>query len=453
MQQTQAQLAEADIDRRSRARDQIVRLIEITYWLLIFEGAVRRWILPSLAQPLFFIRDPFVLYMYYLAWKNGLFPLTNVFLRISAGVAGIYFAVAGAQVLIGENALLTAVYGLRMYFFYVPYAFLCGYLLTGADLKRIVRRTFYVAIPMAVLIFFQYILPRNHPINSRMDGGVAFDYSGVARATGTFSFPQGHELFTHSLFCFLLATWLLPAKHRPLNGGWLVFCSLAVLVNIILDGNRGLFLLMGATLAFSAAYRLFTPGKRLSWTLFLPEILCAIGAVLYMTCFASGYEAMKSRIEVNHDGPGRIQGIFTTVVTGFGRTHLIGDGIGAGSLGGRVLLAKENLRTVTRSQRYFEEIEMGRIVEEAGPAGLFYIMLRYVLAVWISVTGFVVSRRSRNPFPFILASFSFVMLISGSMVLNGTSNGYAWIFIGFSIASNRLGLNEHTASPGRGLRA
>ncbi len=37
------------------------------YLLLIFEGAIRKWMFPSLAQVLFFVRDPFVLTAYVLA--------------------------------------------------------------------------------------------------------------------------------------------------------------------------------------------------------------------------------------------------------------------------------------------------------------------------------------------------------------------------------------------------
>ena len=51
-------------NERELQRQSIVRLIFLLFLLLIFEGALRKWVLPGLSNPLLFIRDPFLLAIY-----------------------------------------------------------------------------------------------------------------------------------------------------------------------------------------------------------------------------------------------------------------------------------------------------------------------------------------------------------------------------------------------------
>ena len=50
-----------------RSRRWIVDLVFIIYWLLIFEGVLRKWVFPDEFKILFFVRDPFVLAVYVLS--------------------------------------------------------------------------------------------------------------------------------------------------------------------------------------------------------------------------------------------------------------------------------------------------------------------------------------------------------------------------------------------------
>ena len=63
-------------------------LIKILIWayfaLLLTEGALRKWFLPGLSQGLLIIRDPIVIWIYYLCYAQGIFPLNNNYLQIFA---------------------------------------------------------------------------------------------------------------------------------------------------------------------------------------------------------------------------------------------------------------------------------------------------------------------------------------------------------------------------------
>ena len=51
-----------------QTRQRIKTLIWIYFWLLIFEGALRKWFLPSLSSPLLLVRDPVALFAIFLGW-------------------------------------------------------------------------------------------------------------------------------------------------------------------------------------------------------------------------------------------------------------------------------------------------------------------------------------------------------------------------------------------------
>ena len=49
----------------------IKKLIWAYFLLLLFEGALRKWFLPGLSQGLLIIRDPIVIWIYYLCHSQG----------------------------------------------------------------------------------------------------------------------------------------------------------------------------------------------------------------------------------------------------------------------------------------------------------------------------------------------------------------------------------------------
>ena len=59
----------------------IKRFIWIYFLLLLFEGAFRKWFLPGWSQELLIIRDPIALWIYYLAYSRGIFPLHNPYIN------------------------------------------------------------------------------------------------------------------------------------------------------------------------------------------------------------------------------------------------------------------------------------------------------------------------------------------------------------------------------------
>src|SRR3954469_17205994 len=95
---------------------QLKQAVWLYFLLLIFEGALRKWILPGLSTPLLLVRDPIAIWLVLKGWEKNFFS-SNIFVfsMILIGVIGIYTAV-----FLGHGNLWVAVYGARIMFFHFP---------------------------------------------------------------------------------------------------------------------------------------------------------------------------------------------------------------------------------------------------------------------------------------------------------------------------------------------
>src|SRR5262249_21894725 len=85
-----------------RATASLRSLIWLYFWLLLLEGALRKWTLPSLSAPLLIIRDPIVLLIYAKALRCGRFPVAGPVLACLVLLAFfVVLAVVQIQVAIG----------------------------------------------------------------------------------------------------------------------------------------------------------------------------------------------------------------------------------------------------------------------------------------------------------------------------------------------------------------
>ena len=89
----------------------IKKLIWAYFSLLLFEGALRKWFLPGLSQGLLIVRDPIVIWIYYLCYANGIFPINNKYLKWV--FAWVMLSVV-MSFLINQAHPLTIAYGARI---------------------------------------------------------------------------------------------------------------------------------------------------------------------------------------------------------------------------------------------------------------------------------------------------------------------------------------------------
>ena len=194
------------------------RLLWLYFWLLIFEGAFRKWMLPQLSTPLLVMRDPVVLLIYALAMSRGIFPV-NGLVQWTIGLAILCFFAS----LIGIGTLKVTVYGLHADFLHLPLVFLIPKIFNADDVKKIGLRLLWISIPMALLVMKQFRSSPDAWINAAAGGdlgGQLYAAAGRIRPAGTFSFVTGMVSFLSLAAAYLSWNFLDGKIYRRNSHGF-----------------------------------------------------------------------------------------------------------------------------------------------------------------------------------------------------------------------------------------
>jgi hypothetical protein len=461
--------------RRERRRKLMVRLVFAIYWLLIFEGVLRKWVVPQFNRELFFIRDPLVVWVYLLALSGRMRPQRSVFL-----IVGLVFSVICLPLVVLQfasspyiHSWLLSAYGWRNYFFYFPLAFLIARYFRPQDFEYLMRWTLILVIPIALIVYVQFRSPSTAPINQGIGTGEGETYSnggyalGLVRTYGTFTSSTGQTVFTGSVMAMLLAAWLRPKAKRPLQGVLLVAATGAGVTCLALSGSRGAMVEVGIIFAASIPAVLLMAGRSLAFQkIFIPILVVAVGAILATAVFPLAVEAITSRwrsagyTENQAYGAG---GIFGRAVYDLGsfrfllastppQGYQLGlGGNAAGVLSGKGLSGESyydpRLLSFGRREEVAVESDWGRqIIELGGTLGLLFIAFRVAFVIWLGKEAVGATVRSGDPLPLLLFVFIGIHLFGSQITGHGTVNGYAWLFAGFCMSINR---RSGTGLPGQ----
>lgn len=430
----------------------IVRLVAAVYWLLIFEGVLRKWIFPQWARELFFMRDPIVLLVYALVLarrtrlpRSRLFEIEWAFAIVGAGLCVIQLI---------EGSKLPAyflAYGFRNYFLYMPLSFVIARYFNLWDLAQLARRTLIVCIPMTLLVLAQLDSPMTAPINAGSLEGASYNVQtteyGIVRPPGTFTSDQGLTTFSASALAMALAFWVLPARSRPVGMPLLLASTACVLICIGLSGSRTV-LLWSAVIIGGAFCGLFLVNSKMHFraTVLIITLLTS-AAITLPIAFPHTTQAFIARwVEAGANesqayGEG---GVFARVAyeaTLFLRvaadTPSAGYGLGScGNAAWELGVREKVILFRDQNERNAAETDWGRNILELGPIfGLLFILFRFTFVASLLRNGLAATRRSGHSFPLMLALYVSVLLFFWQITGNGTLNGYAWVFVGFAMAA------------------
>jgi len=430
--------------RAERDRRRIVNLVFTIYWLLIFEGVLRKWIFPDAFKILFFIRDPFVLIVYALAVFNYR-PLHARHWLAGWLVLGLTALVVGlAQLWAGATDLMVLGYGLRNYFYYIPLAFVIGANFHQDDLYRLIRQTLFVAIPIVLLVWLQLLSSADAVINAGIIEGGLYNAGvgrGFVRTYGTFTSSSGQTLFVCSLIAMLLANWMLPGRQRPVKGFLLSIVTVAIIVNLVLSGSRGAYILSILIILVALLSILVLQHKTNRFKDVVLFCIIAVGTLVTIGLFNRDVlAAISERLggayysESELYGPlatiGRIIFDFGNFAKALSQAPHFGYGIGwfGNAFASQTVFA------------LYAEDDWSRNIFELGPViGLLFIGLRIAFVFWLTKSAVRTAKHVGNPLPLLLVGFIGVILLQGQVTGHGSINGYGWLFAGFCMAANRLG--------------
>lgn len=447
---------------RERERMRIVALVFLVYLLVILEGGLRKWVFPGFSQYLFFIRDPFVLLAYALAWQGGWWPRNNPLLSVGLGLAATGLIVGLIQSLTAggglEGRLLLAGYGWRNYFYYIPFAVLVGQVVRERELRWLFRLTLWMAVPIAVLIFLQFRAAPDAPINIGTGASESLQFRGLGldadhtRPTGTFTSDVGQKLFDASCVAMLMAAWIAPVGRRFIPNWQLLIATAATLTALALSGSRGAMVLSGIVVMSAIGCSVLLRGAGLSArAILIPSILCVVAAVLYPIVFPDGYSTFMARwtSAAAVESESFRFGLFGRALYGFifffniiADTPLVGYGLG---LAGNASLT---LGVTIDGFSGWAEDDWSRHIVDLGPIfGVAIIIARIAFTVWLTRRCISGAIRNRDPVPILLLSFIGTELLVGELTGHGTVNGYGWIFAGLCLAASAPQPREPGAAP------
>lgn len=426
--------SQAEFDRR-----RLVLLVWVYLVLLIGEGTLRKWVFPSLSNPLLLVRDPIAVLIVSLGFRSGHLVFDKYLRWLSLLLAG-FVAIGALQLVngIGGSPLVIG-YGWRTYLLHLPVAFVMARALNAADIRRMLLLFLWLALPMAMLMMVQFESSPDAWVNAGVAGheGQIFAAAGHIRPAGTFSFVNGPIGF------FSIALAALIASHvdirrvglYPQIGGW-VGMALATAVS----GSRSFLATLAGVVVVGLAGWVRSRAPKVSRGL----IGAAASAFVVVNVLGSfdtvqqGTQVLQDRFEQFASGglTNRLTYDLATVKWAVLGAPPLGVGLGAGT---NAAAAYEG-DTVFR----WGEGEWPRVIYESGPVlGLLYMLWRVWLALAAGRAALRVSAGGAL-LPLLLWGACAYSLVMGQWG-QASIQGFSVFTLGLTLAAGRQAAAVHRA--------
>lgn len=402
------------------------------FLLLIFEGALRKWVLPGLSQPLLIVRDPVALVLIFQSIRLGIWrPNTMViFMWLLTTLAFI------SALIFGHNNILVALYGFRITAFHFPLIFIIGILLDKQDVLRIGKVTLWITIIMTILVGLQFYSPQSAWINRGVGGDTQSGFSAAGdyfRVPGTFSFTNGLSLF-YGFAAAYVFYFIINRKEIVIPQYLLWGSTVALIAAIPLTVSRTV--LFEVVVSAGAMIIVSGTSARQLIRLFGGAIVLTILVFILSTFsfFNTATDVFNQRVENAEQSEGDLNNVFLDRFLGGMYSALASDkntffgfGLGMGTNAGA--------RLMTGSTGFLiSEGEWGRLVGEMGfLMGVSLILIRFSLALGMVKNSWQ-SSRYKNTLPWMLLSFAFLNILQGQWA-QPTALGFSILTGGLILAA------------------
>ncbi|MEL6671278.1 MAG: hypothetical protein AAFR61_03775 [Bacteroidota bacterium] len=414
------------------------RIMVGIFLLMIFDGSLRKWVLPSLSSPLILVKDAVVVWLYLLVFRAKKWP-HHAMANVGYLLALIFLGLMVLQLFNERLPLVNIFFGYRNYFLLLPLAFIMREYMGWEDIKRLARIGCLIAIPSAALVLIQVNSPVDAFINRSVGGDddqvIFYVVAGVVRPYGFFSFTNGQAYFSIMALAMVCMNFLLATQDRFLKN-WLAWvAALAVLINIVTSGSRatfGMTIIMMGALALGGITIIHTKeGFRIVLALILA--LFATG-FLASFLFSDNLEHMQERVETASSQEGGtmnrvIRDNFILLDDIPENLPLLGGGLGMGSAA-----AWRSMGNVTG---LYLESEWVRVIYESGILlGFAFMFYRLWLGFGTLFQAIRILRLAKTPIPLLMILAILQTVISGQMSFNNTSLYFGWFLLGLAMATN-----------------
>lgn len=444
--------------------------------VVIIEGAVRKWFLPSASELVYFYKDVLmvvVLIGYYK--QRGKSPfLINRHLRIVSLTLSLFATYAVAAVIIpGGPHLLIGLLGLKAYCLYIPLAFMVPRTFdTKEKVTNFLKWYSLIVLPVAAIGAMQFLDSNQNsslnryvamgetsgkPADIAIFAGSSGDY--YVRVTSTFSYVSGLSTYLPVMFALLLGlTSLYSMRHMSRWVRSLYYVALgAAVVTSLMTGSRASVL---AIAVIAVVFYCFASTRNLFRRL---QHIAIVGMLVYVaitTLFPQAYDAFYTRAfggeERVNEGYSRMSGAFDFPAKEASYAGAFGYGIGLTQNAVPTLIKKLNMKIADNPIPMFYEGEPGRVMLELGLIGYsLYSLLRVVLLFTLCrICMMIRDPESKTLAIAILAALIFPLVLGGAVVSH-TQNVYQWFLIGMLLAlfnRDRLSLQARPVNEASAFR-
>jgi hypothetical protein len=424
--------------------------LSVAYWrqatlaavvLLVFEGALRKWVLPEAQAYLYWVKDFLLLgaYIGFFATRGAALPVPQA----QPLIVLLAMAVAYGTLQMFNPALpsLTlAAVGWRSYFFYAPLLFLVPHLFRSSEqIYRGLRRYALLAIPIAALGVLQFYSPMDSVINTNVQheagvgGVVGFGNVDRVRVGGTFSFVSGYAAYL--LVVALLIAALVAARGWRLRGNVALYGALVLtLAAMFATGSRAPVYLVILAAVFYAVVASAVGDLSLSSAL-RAGLGATIVAVTLWYFLSEPAGAFYGRAADTGDTVSRLVSPFVEPFVILEEAGAAGFGIGAAHQSAAFLIGSGYSWW---TNGIVTEAETSRVMLELGLLGFLLVFLfRALIALFALRAALTLKSRPGRALALFLAFYLGVQIF-GAVIFNPTANLLYWFAAGLLFAICRF---------------
>jgi hypothetical protein len=413
------------------------KLFWVYFLLLIFEGALRKWVVPQLSAPLLLVRDPVALWILVEAYRTNKWP--EKWSIVTGVLAFALFSLCAVQVIVGDNPWFAAVYGLRSYLLPFPVAFIIGENLDAEDLRNFGVCTLWLLLPLTALEVAQYLAPPTSILNKGAYEGARQIYyvEGHTRASATFSFVAGPTNYVPIAAAFIFYGLMNEKFVRK----WLLWAATAAVVfSIPVIGARTAAFELAGVVACAGIAAMFGVTQLFKSLKIVVPCLVLSFLVSQLPVFSTASVSFKERFKSANTGEGgSIRRVVATrtvipIEKELEQTDFTSNPIGVGMGQGAAAITK-----LIRGEVVFAagEGEHSRLLTELGPfPGVGFMLFRLGLAL-ILIAQALAQARNHEPLALLLAPLTSSAIIF-SILEQPTEQGFMVIGVAFTLAALKL---------------
>jgi len=231
---------------------QLKKFIIFFFAYMVFEGVLRKWILPNFQIYIYFVKDFLLMFIYYFAIKhNFLFNKKYSKLFIFFIIIISLYGLIGYQ--LDFQGILSYLLGLRSYWLYAPLALIALHVFDIDDVKKFLKINLYCISPYFILILWQTYSNDNSIINTGFNSMV----QNPERPSAYFTYTTQNTFYFTFLFACLFSKISITSNLTVKKFIYYLILIFMLLSTAILLKSRAVYLLIFVILIYSFLTILF----------------------------------------------------------------------------------------------------------------------------------------------------------------------------------------------------